>query len=461
MTGGSREILIQPNEKQRQFFESHARYTAYGGARGGGKSWAMRMKLVLLAFGYEGIQILLLRRTLGELRENHLFPLLSLLDGVARYASTEKEFRFPNGSRIRLGYCDSENDVLQFQGQAYEVIGLEEATHFTERQFSALTESNRWSGCMREAFRPRMYFTCNPGGVGHDWVKRLFVDRCYRTNENPEDYRMIRSLVFDNRFLMEHNPDYVRTLMALPEARRRAMLYGDWNSFEGAFFPEFDNDKHTCEPFDIPKEWLKFCALDYGLDMTACLWLAVGSDRTLYVYRELYESDLILSDAGRRISAATPPEEAIRYTVASPDLWNRRQDSGKSGFELLHTAGVRRLIRANNARIPGWRVLREYLRTGGNGLPRLRIFRSCKNLIRTLPLLRFDTAVIEDAADTPHEITHAPEALRYAVMSRVPTEKPKAVPFRSGMYHFEEPPDAGYGQWIAYGNGGGSEKRNV
>ena len=436
----SKEILVCPNEKQKQFFESTARYTAYGGARGGGKSWAMRMKLVLLALGHEGIQILLLRRTLGELRENHLFPLLSLLNGAAEYHSTEKEFRFPNGSRIRLGYCDTESDVLQFQGQAYEVIGLEEATHFTERQFSALTESNRWSGNMKEPFRPRMYFTCNPGGVGHDWVKRLFVDRRYRENENPDDYRMIRSLVFDNKFLMENNPDYVKTLMALPETRRKAMLYGDWNSFEGAFFPEFDYDKHTCEGFDLPKEWLKFRALDYGLDMTACLWIAVSPDGTLYVYRELYESGRILSDAGRRICELTPAGEAIRYTVASPDLWNRRQDSGKSGFEILTAGGVKRMVKADNARIPGWRCLREYLRIDENGAPRLVIFRSCRNLIRTLPMLRFDEHVIEDAADTPHELTHAPEALRYAVMSRTPFGKQvRRLPFTASLYRFDDP----------------------
>lgn len=451
----TKEILIAPNEKQKRFFASEARYTAYGGARGGGKSWAMRMKLVLLATGYEGIQILLLRRTLGELRENHLFPLLSLLDGVAKYCSTEREFRFPNGSRIRLGYCDSESDVLQFQGQAYEVIGMEEATHFTERQFFALTESNRWSGCMKQPFRPRMYFTCNPGGVGHDWVKRLFVDRRFRENEDPDDYVMIRSLVFDNRYLMEHNPEYVKTLQALPEVRKKAMLYGDWNSFEGAFFPEFDYDRHTCEGFDVPKEWLKFRALDYGLDMTACLWLAVSSDRTLYVYRELYESDRILSEAARRIAECTPGGERIRYTVASPDLWNRRQDTGKSGFDILTKSGIKRLVRADNARIPGWRLLREYLRIGENGMPRLVIFRNCTNLIRTLPMLRFDTDVAEDAADTPHEITHAPEALRYAVMSRVPDHGKRAQPpFTGSLYRFdeerEEPGEAPYGQLINY-----------
>lgn len=450
------EIIIQPNEKQRAFFESDARYTAYGGARGGGKSWAMRMKLVMLALGNPGVQILLLRRTLGELRENHLLPLLSLLNGVAKYASTEKEFRFPNGSRIRLGYCDSENDVLQFQGQAYEVIGLEEATHFTEKQFFALTECNRWSGRMENSatpFKPRMYLTCNPGGVGHDWVKRLFVDRRYRENEHPEDYKMIRSLVFDNHYLMEHDPDYVRTLLALPETRRRAMLYGDWNAFEGCFFPEFDYEKHTCEPFDIPREWIRFRAVDYGLDRTAVLWLAVATDRTLYVYREQCESDLVLSDAGKLITRSTPPGEHIRYTVASPDLWNRRQETGKSGFDILTAAGVRQLVRANNARIPGWRVLREYLHLSSGERPRLRIFRSCPELIRTLPLLRFDPNVAEDAADTPHDITHAPEALRYAVMSRVPYQRPAAAASLPNIYTFDPPPrreDDDFRDWIAY-----------
>ena len=130
-----KEIVIEPNEKQQAFFESKAKYTAYGGARGGGKSWAMRMKLILLALNYDGIQILLLRRTLAELRENHLLPMTKLLKGIAAYISGEKEFRFPNGSRIKLGYCESVNDVLQFQGQAYEVIGLEEATHFAENVF--------------------------------------------------------------------------------------------------------------------------------------------------------------------------------------------------------------------------------------------------------------------------------------------------------------------------------------
>lgn len=452
-----REIIIQPNEKQKSFFESTAKYTAYGGARGGGKSWAMRMKLILLAINYEGIQILLLRRTLAELRENHLLPMMALLKGIAVYSAGEKEFRFRNGSRIKLGYCDSENDVLQFQGQAYEVIGLEEATHFTEFQFLALTESNRASGNMKLRFTPRMYFTCNPGGVGHEWVKRRFIDREFRGSEKPEDYVFIKSLVFDNKYIMENNPEYLETLMNLPDARRKAMLYGDWEAFEGAFFPEFDLQRHVIfGEAEIPEGAIRFRALDYGLDMTACLWCAVGRDGRITVYRELYESNLLLSEAAEKIIAASDKSEHIRYTVASPDLWNRRQESGKSGFDIMSAKGLRNMIKADNSRIAGWRIVREYLKFGNGfgGEPKLKIAGCCKNLIRCLPLLRFDEKIREDAAGTPHEITHAPEALRYAVMSRqpkLPPHQPKR--FCGSLFAFDTPQEKGNGDFedfIAY-----------
>ncbi len=432
--GTVKTITFEPNPKQVEFFESKSRFTAYGGARGGGKSWAMRTKLVLLALANDGVQILLLRRTLGELRENHLIPLLKLLKDVARYSASDKEFIFANGSRLKLGYCDDENDVLQFQGQAYDVIGMEEATHFTETQYLCLTESNRVSGQTVKPFKPRMYLTCNPGGVGHDWVKRLFVDRIYRKGETPEDYTFIKSLVFDNKFLMTRDPDYVRTLMSLPPARMRAMLYGDWDAFEGAFFPEFDREKHVVSTLSIPREWQRFRAIDYGLDMTCCLWLAVDSTGRVYVYRELYQKNLILSDAARTIDAMTGNTEEIRYTVASPDLWNRRQDSGKSGFEILSQNGLSGLIRADNRRVTGWRVTREYL---SGDEPRLIISADCQNLVRTLPLLRFDEHQREDVCSTPHELTHAPEALRYALMSREPKTMPKTVKAGRSPYSFD------------------------
>lgn len=409
---------LRPFPPQEAFFMAHARRIAYGGARGGGKSFAMRAKLVLLALNFPGIQILLLRRTFPELRENHINPLRRWLKGIATYRDSTKEFTFPSGSRIKLGYLNEEADVLQYQGQSYEVIGMEEATQFTESQYYAMTECCRLYGRLKKPFVPRMYFTCNPGGVGHAWVKRLFIDRDYRGGERAEDYVFIPSTVYDNRYLMSENPEYVRTLENLPPLRRRAMLEGDWDAFEGQYFTEFDRARHVAEPFEIPKGWHRFGALDYGLDMTCCLLLAYPTDRSrLVVYRELYESDLVLSEAARRIRALVG-EEDVRYIAASPDLGGRRQDGGKTGFDILRAGGVKGLCPADNARIPGWRRVREFLRAEGTeGAPYLTIFPNCKNLIRTLPRLTFDSHCAEDAADTPHELTHAPDALRYGLSS--------------------------------------------
>ena len=238
---------IHPYPKQEEFFKADSTRIAYGGARGGGKSWAMRTKFILLALTYPGIQILLLRRTFPELRENHIIPLQKTLKGIAVYRDSTKEFTFKNKSRIKLGYCLNESDILQYQGQAYEVIGMEEATQFTYMQYIALTESNRLSGNTAN-FVPRMYFTCNPGGVGHEWVKRLFVDRNYGENESKKDYTFIPSTVYDNEYLITKNPQYVKTLEALPPLRRKAMLYGDWDAFEGQYFPEFSRERNVCLP---------------------------------------------------------------------------------------------------------------------------------------------------------------------------------------------------------------------
>jgi phage terminase large subunit len=262
-----------------------------------------------------------------------------------------------------------------------------------------------------------MYFTCNPGGVGHAWVKRLFIDGDYREGEKAEDYVFIPSTVYDNRYLIEENPEYVRTLESLPPLRRRAMLDGDWDAFEGQYFTEFDRSRHEIAPFAIPDSWHRFAALDYGLDMTACLWFAYPPDRSrVVVYRELYQPDLILSEAAQAIRVRTG-SEAVRYIAASPDLAGRRQDGGKSGFDILAAGGVKGLIPADHQRIPGWRRVREFLRARRGEEAYLEIFSCCPNLLRTLPRLTFDQQTVEDAALTPHEFTHAPDALRYGLSS--------------------------------------------
>lgn len=416
-----------PNQRQQEMFKAKAKHIAYGGARGGGKSWAMRRKFIMLAMRYPGLKLLLLRRTLPELRENHINPMLEELHGYAIYKETQRVFVFPNGSRINLGYCDAEKDVYQYQGQEYDVIGLEEATHFTDTQREFLTTSNRST---RKDFTPRMYYTANPGGVGHSWFKRLFIDRDYKQGETPEDYVFIPARIYDNKILMENDPSYLKTLQALPEDRRRAYLDGDWDVFAGQYFTEFKRDLHVIPPFEIPKEWKRYITLDYGLDMLAAYWIAVDYQGFAYAYRELYEPDLIISDAAKAILEKMAPGEVIDRTIAPPDLWNRRQDSGKSAARLFADNGLP-LSRANNDRVQGWYNLREWLKPCkdemGNPVAKLRIFSNCQNLIRTLPQLQHDERNTNDVATTPHELTHAPDAIRYFVSGR-PTEPEKKKP---------------------------------
>lgn len=411
--GGTLRLVGKPSPKQQLFFDSTARYTAYGGSRGGGKSWALRRKLILMAFRYAGLKTLLVRRTLPELRENHIFPLLAELGKAVSYSESSHCFTFPNGSRLVLGYCDKERDVLRYQGQEYDVIALDEATQLTEFQFAT------FKACLRGAndLPKRMYLTCNPGGVGHAWVKRLFLDRQFHSGENAADYTFIPAGVYDNEVLMKRDPGYVRQLETLPDGLRRAWLDGSWDVFEGQYFPEFSRRIHVCEPFELPSDWTFFGAMDYGFDMLAMLWLALSPDRTLYVYREFGRSGLTLTAAAQAV-AAHSGSEVTDYIAASPDLWNRRQDSGLSGVAIMSAcADLPTLIKADNRRIIGWRNLREFLATDNGKKPRLQIFSTCTELIRCLPALLHDKHSPEDASSQPHALTHFPEALRYGVMS--------------------------------------------
>lgn len=435
-----KELILRgyPQEKQRLFFDSRAKYTAYGGARGGGKSWALRRKLVLMCLNYDGISVLLLRRTYPELRENHIRPLLAELFGVAEYTDTRKCFEFPNGSRIKLGYCDSEEDVNQYQGQEYDVIGFDEATHFSEYQFQTL------KACLRGAnsFPKRIYLTCNPGGVGHGWVKRLFIDGNYRKGENPQDYAFIPASVYDNEVLLEKDPGYLEQLESLPNELRRAWLCGDWNVFAGQYFPEFCEDVHVTVPFPVPEGWKRYCAIDYGLDMLAAMFIAMSPEGDAYVYDEVHESGLIVSEAASRILAKS---YGISIFIAPSDLWSRQKDSGKSIAELFADSGVF-LTRIVTERIEGWLCLKEWLRPfvdcDGERRAKLRIFSGCENIIRCLPLLLCDKNKPGDVATEPHSITHAPDALRYFAVSRpiggnVKNEKSQkrlADDLRSGRY---------------------------
>jgi phage terminase large subunit len=454
----------EPTPKQRLFHEARTRYVAYGGAKGGGKSHGVRQKATYLCFAHKGIDILIIRRTLNELEKNHVRPLLAAYAKLPprlrpRYNEQKKVFTFPWGSKITLGYCDNENDVWQYQGQEYPVVFIDEATRLTEFQFRRINECVRGPG----EFPKRTYLTCNPGGPGHFWVKRLFIDRQYHTNEDPEDFTFIQARVYDNAplfaadplykkalksYMEEHdlkeaneaavhyareNSDYVRTLKMGSEDEQRAYLDGDWNVFSGLYFGEFDTRLHVCGDFDIPAHWVRSVSFDYGLDMLAALWFAADERGRCYCYRELNMPNLPISAAAAQILKQTGAEEVIHEYIAPPDLWNRRQDSGKSAAEIFADCGIP-LLKAGNNRVQGWLNVKEWLRPREDGLPHLRVFKSCRNLIGNLKMLQYDETKKDDAATKPHEITHAPDALRYwCSLRQLKAQAVRKPPF----YNFE------------------------
>ena len=401
--------LGKPQPKQKEFMLARKKYVAYGGARGGGKSWAVREKAKRLALKWAGIKILILRQTYTDLRENHILPLRADLPvEIAPYKETEKSFAFINGSRIRCSYFATDADALQYQGQEYDVIFLEEATQFTEFAFNIL------KACLRGAndFPKRMYLTCNPDNIGFLWVKRLFVSREYYPEENPDDYMFIQALVDDNKILMEKNPEYVKQLDSLPDGMRERWRYGSWTVAEGQYFNEFRRDLHTCEPFKIPREWRRYIALDYGLDMLAAYWIAIDNNNHCYVYKEYCQPDLPISAAAQAINGFTEPDENIYAVLAPPDLWNRSQETGKSKALLFSEAGLE-LVKSNNDREAGWLAIKELLQVNEHGECRIHIFTNCVKLIRHLPELLRDPRRPTDTRTEPHEITHSPDALRY------------------------------------------------
>ena len=394
-----------PQKKQLEFFMKKTKYVAYGGARGGGKSWALRRKLVLMCARFSGISVLLIRRTYAELRDNHIRVLLAELKDIAVYTDTHKTFEFPNGSRIRLGYLDNENDTSRYQGQEYDVIAIDEATQLTEYQFQTL------KGCLRgnNSFPKRIYLTCNPGGVGHGWVKRLFIDREYRDGEYEEDYAFIPAKVYDNEVLLKSNPDYLGQLKSLPKGLKEAWLDGSWDGFEGQFFKEFDENVHISESFRTEGTVRRYCAMDYGLDMLACVFVAVDENGCAYVYDEIHESGLIVSEAA---NAILEKSAGVSEFIAPSDLWSRQKDSGKSIAELFMDNGIY-LSKLKVGRVESWLALKEYLKTDESGKPGIVIMKNCTNLIRCMPLLLYDKNKPGDASTEPHGITHITDALRY------------------------------------------------
>ena len=423
--------LGRAQPKQTLFLKDKHRHIAYGGARGGGKSWAVRTKSKLLAFRYPGIKILIVRKTYKELQNNHIEQLTAELEGFAKYNRSDKMFRFPNGSTISFGYCANEGDLGQYQGAEYDVVFIDEAGQLQESWIRKINLCVRGTN----GFPKRTYYTLNPGGPGHAYFKRVFVDRNFNPDEDPDDYFFIQAKVEDNKALMDKQPDYLRELENLPPTLRAAWKDGRWDVYEGQFFedfrdvPEHYKDRrwtHVIEPFEIPDGWTICRSYDFGYGKPfSCAWWAVDYDGTIYRIMELY-------------GCTRTPNEGVKWTpdkqfeeihkmemqhpwlkgktiigVADPAIWDASR--GESVADTAARYGVF-FTPGDNERIAGWMQCHYRLQFDEDGYPRMYVFNNCRAFIRTIPTLIYDEHRAEDL-DTKME-DHVADEWRYFCMSR-------------------------------------------
>ena len=423
--------LGRAQPKQTLFLKDKHRHIAYGGARGGGKSWAVRTKSKLLAFRYPGIKILIVRKTYKELQNNHIEQLTAELAGFAKYNRSDKMFRFPNGSTISFGYCANEGDLGQYQGAEYDVVFIDEAGQLQESWIRKINLCVRGTN----GFPKRTYYTLNPGGPGHAYFKRVFVDRNFNPDEDPNDYFFIQAKVEDNKALMDTQPDYLRELENLPPTLRAAWKDGRWDVYEGQFFedfrdvPEHYKDRrwtHVIEPFEIPDGWTICRSYDFGYGKPfSCAWWAVDYDGTIYRIMELY-------------GCTRTPNEGVKWTpdkqfeeihktemqhpwlkgktiigVADPAVWDASR--GESVADTAARYGVF-FTPGDNERIAGWMQCHYRLQFDEDGYPRMYVFNTCRAFIRTIPLLIYDEHKVEDLDTTMED--HVADEWRYFCMSR-------------------------------------------
>lgn len=451
---------ISITKKQQKFINSEAFETLFGGAAGGGKSYGQLVDALLYALRYPKSKQIIFRSTFADLEKSLIRVSLDIYPlSIADYNSSKHTWKFENGSIIDFGYIQYEKDVYQYQSAEYDVIRFDELTHFTEFMYTYMISRCRGAN----PYPKRIKSSTNPGGVGHTWVKERFINvgepntihTCKLETGEQVTRIFIPSLVTDNKFMLEYDPDYIKRLDALPEKERKALKHGDWDIYDGMFFPEFKRRIHVIEPFQIPDTWNRYIAMDYGLDMFAVLFIAVDTKGKAYVYNEIHKSNLIVSEA-RQVLKSYMRQHKYKFIYAPPDLWNRNRDTGKSTAELFMEGGIF-LTKASNNRIAGWLNVKEWLKVKKVRHEQtgelyedsdLKIFSNCLNLIKYLPQLQHDEKDPNDVATEPHEPTHITDALRYFCVSRVAPSKEVRNIEKTFNFDFERPAQRDWGEEI-------------
>jgi len=440
-------VIFAPNEgPQTEFLAAAETDVLYGGAAGGGKSYAMLVDPLRYAHR-AAHRALIIRRSMPELRElidksRELYP--KAFPGC-KYREVEKLWNFPSGAKIEFGFLERDADVYRYQGQAYSWIGFDEITHLpTEFSWNYLASRLRTTD---SEITPYMRCTANPGGVGAHWVKNRYIepaepDQSF-VGKDGLTRKFIPARLEDNPFLATDGR-YEQMLKALPPTQRKQLLEGNWDVNEGAAFTEFSMEEHVIPPFQIPIHWDRVKGIDYGYaSESACIWATVDpSDGTLIVYRELYRKGLTGEDLGYKITEMELQDPMSVQGVLDTAAWSRTGTTGPTVGETLVRQG-HKLRRADKNRIQGKIQIHEYLRLQPSGRPRLQIFSSCPSLIRELQGIPLDKSNPEDV-DT-HAPDHAYDALRYLIMSRPRVNDPLAQLRHLRLEQAYTPADADFG----------------
>jgi len=440
-------VIFAPNDgPQTEFLAAAETDVLYGGAAGGGKSYAMLVDPLRYAHR-AAHRALIIRRSMPELRElidksRELYP--KAFPGC-KYREVEKLWNFPSGAKIEFGFLERDADVYRYQGQAYSWIGFDEITHLpTEFSWNYLASRLRTTD---SEIIPYMRCTANPGGVGAHWVKNRYIlpsepDTSF-IGKDGLTRKFIPARLEDNPFLAMDGR-YEKMLKALPPTQRKQLLEGNWDVNEGAAFTEFSLEDHVIPPFQIPIHWDRVKGIDYGYaSESACIWATIDpSDGTLIVYRELYRKGLTGQDLGTIITEMEVEDPYSVQGVLDTAAWSRTGTTGPTVGETLVRQG-HKLRRADKNRIQGKIQIHEYLRLQPSGRPRLQIFSSCPSLIRELQSIPLDKTNPEDV--NTHAPDHAYDALRYLIMSRPRVNDPLSQMRHLRMEQAYTPADADFG----------------
>ncbi len=405
----------------------------YGGAAGGGKSDALLILGIIACVAFSGCQVGYFRREYTQLEGpgGAIMRSKELYGGIAKWNGQLRRWTFPavEGKTSIVQFCHAKNegDIYNYQSQQFDVILIDESTHFTRFQMRYLLTRNR---ATTKGVIPFTALGSNPGNVGHGYHKREFVDpgppgQVHLVEVEPGEYErhlFIPAFLQDNQVLELRDPGYRGRLQRQGEEVRKALLEGDWNIFSGQYFKAWRQHQHVCEPFHIPKGWTRFRCMDWGYRAPcSVLWCAVDpSMMRVIVYREIYVTQMRPNQVADLVLDLSQDDGEIAYNKASPDIWQERgltakAQDGESIGEVFDLSGLH-FEPADNRRIMGWSRVRDYLTMAPDGRPYLLIFNNCTELIRTLPELIHDERNVEDVSDKCED--HAPEALRYGLMSR-------------------------------------------